>query len=91
MSAAPIRSQGRSPWRRTRYWTTLACLTALVAGLLTLAAGHPMHGWLMMLGALMLVKGTIWGRRSRRHTEMPMLAEHVDTEAAAPRKWREVA
>lgn len=74
MLAAPPGRTGRSPWRSTRYWTTFACLTTLVTGLITLAAGHPLHGWLLVLGSLMLVKGTVWGRRSRRRAGMPMLA-----------------
>jgi len=83
-------SRSHSPWRRTRYWTTLACVSAVLAGLLTLAAGHPLHGWLMILGGLMLVKGTVFGRRGRRH-----LREHEaamqQTAASAGRKWRKAA
>lgn len=90
MSAAAPPNSARSPWRFTRYWTSLACVTALVAGLLTLAAGHPMHGWLMVLGALMLVRGTVWGRRSRRYAEMPMLTE-APQPTQASRKWRKAA
>lgn len=91
MSAAANRP-GRSPWRHTRYWTTLACLSALGAGMLTLAAGHPLHGWLLVLASLVLVKGTIWGRRSRRRPDMPMLAQTPETTSAQQnRKWRKAA
>ncbi len=77
MSAAE-QGLGRSPWRMTRYWTTLACLACLAAGLLTLSAGHPLHGWLLVLGSLALVKGTVWGRRGRRRLGAPL----------AQRRWR---
>lgn len=90
MSATQHRSSAPSPYRLTRYWTTLACVSALVAGLVTLAAGHPMHGWLMVLGSLMLVKSTVWGRGSRRSPEMPMLTEAPESEQARS-KWRKAA
>jgi hypothetical protein len=64
-------------------------VTAILAGLLTLAAGHPLHGWLLILGGLMLVKGTVFGRRGRRQ-----LREHevaVQQTATASRKWRKAA
>lgn len=93
MFAAQHRS-GSSPWRFTRYWTTLACLTSLIAGLMTLSAGHPLHGWLMVLASLVLVKGTVWGRRSRRHTDLPMVAADAVKATSASgnsRKWRKAA
>jgi hypothetical protein len=91
MFAMQSRSDG-SPWRLTRYWTTLACLIALVAGLLTLAAGHPMHGWLTVLASLLLVQGSAWGRRGRRHAEhMPMLTEQAEPSRIANRRWRKAA
>lgn len=91
MSAAQTQ-RGSSPWRFTRVWATLACLSALIAGLLTLAAGHPAHGWLMVLASLVLVKGSIWGRRSRRHTDMPVLTPApVKVSSAPTRKWRKAA
>jgi hypothetical protein len=93
MPASQARS--RSPWQRTRYWTTFACLVAVAAGLLTLAAGHPMHGWLMILGGLMLVRGTVFGKRGRRirlHAHGP---GHGQTAAIGSnnnsRKWRKAA
>lgn len=80
-----------SPWRRTRYWTTSACIAGVAAGLLTLAAGHPMHGWLLILGGLMLVRGTVFGRRGRRHH--PHAHGHGEAAVASPnsRKWRKAA
>lgn len=89
MPTARTRS-GSSPWRFTRHWTTIACLSALAAGLLTLAAGHPMHGWLLVLGSVMLVKGTVRGRRGRRRSDvMPMLTE--PPRDADHRRWRKAA
>lgn len=79
-----------SPWRRTRHWTTLACVTAVLAGLLTLSAGHLMHGWLLILAGLMLAKDTVFGRRSRR----PQREHEVaipQTASAADQKWRKAA
>ena len=90
MSASLPRSS--SAWKRSRYWATLACMVALVAGLLTLAAGHPLHGSLMLLGALMLVNSTIWGRRGRRQAPMPAQEEVArSAPAVASRKWHEAA
>ena len=79
-----------SPWKRTRYWTTLACVTALLAGLLTLAEGHPLHGWLMILGGLVLTRGTVWGRRGRRSGQADLLADGAKASAAS-RKWKKAA
>jgi hypothetical protein len=87
MSAAASSRSARSAWRLTRYWTTTACLTALVAGLVTLAAGHPMLGWLMVLGSLMLVQGSVWGRRGRRRSDMPMLTEAGEHSRHNNRHW----
>ena len=51
--------------KRTRYWSTFICLTALVAGGLTLWAGHAIHGVLMLLAALVLAKGSVFRRRQK--------------------------
>jgi hypothetical protein len=63
----------------------------VAAGLCTLAAGHPMHGWLMILGGLMLVRGTVFGKRGRR----VRLHAHSHAAAITPssdsRKWRKAA
>lgn len=81
-----------SPWKLSRYWTTLACVTALVAGMLTLVAGHPLHGGLMLLGSLLLVKGTIWGRRGRRRAAITVQAEGVrDESPSTHHRQREAA
>jgi len=52
-------------WRRSRYWATAACCITLVGGLWALASGHVIHGALLLLAALTLVKGSVWGRRGR--------------------------
>ncbi len=83
-------SRSTSPWRRTRYWTTLACVSAILAGLLTLGAGHLLHGWLLILAGLVLSKGTVFGRRGRRHLrEHEAAVQHTAT--ATSRKWRKAA
>lgn len=83
-------SRSTSPWRLTRYWTTFACVAAVLAGLLTLSAGHLMHGWLLILAGLMLVKGTVFGRRSRRPQREHEVAAQQSA-ATADRKWRKAA
>lgn len=77
MHTVPTRS-GSSSLRPTRYWNVAACLAVLAAGLLTLGAGHPLHGWLMVLGAIMLARAIAWGGPGRRRAAsdvMPMLTE----------------
>ncbi|MES2091395.1 MAG: hypothetical protein V4532_15670 [Pseudomonadota bacterium] len=51
--------------KRTRYWSIFICLTALMAGGLTLWAGHAIHGVLMLLAALVLAKGSVFRRRQK--------------------------
>lgn len=80
----------RSVWRRTRYWTTLACALAAVAGVLSLASGHNMHGALLLLAALVLRNGSVFGRRGRRHLHADMPAVE-QAQADAARKWRKAA
>jgi hypothetical protein len=61
-------TQGRlpSPWKRARYWATLALGLTTTAGLLLLANGHLMLGALTLLAALLLVKSSVFGRRAKR-------------------------
>lgn len=80
----------RSVWRRTRYWTTLACTLAAVAGMLSLASGHSMHGALLLLAALVLFNGSVFGRRGRRHLHEDLSAAE-QAQADATRKWRKAA
>ena len=55
---------------RIRHITTMCCVLACLAGIVALAYGHVIHGALLMLGALLLVPGTIWGRRRRPHLRL---------------------
>ena len=79
-----------SLWKRSRYWTTLACVLASVSGLLTMLAGHSLHGALLLLAGLALVQGSIWGRRGKRHAAAESMHE-VTVETADSRKWRKAA
>lgn len=82
-------SRPTSVRKRIRHLTTLACVLACTAGLLTLLSGHVIHGALLMLGGLVLVPGSIWGRRHKRHLlAAPVLATSAP---AATRRWRKAA
>lgn len=61
------RPQSTSVWQRSRHWATVAFGMAVLGGLLALALGHVIHGALLLLAALPLFKGSVWGRRGRRH------------------------
>lgn len=75
--------------KRIRHLTTLACVLACAAGLLTLLSGHLIHGALLMLGALVLVPGSIWGRR---HKRQPLDVGLLTAEGApVARRWRKAA
>lgn len=66
--------------KRTRYWTTFACVTAWLAGILTLWAGHPIHGALMLVAALVLVKSSVFGRRKK--SSLPLADASMPTPAS---------
>lgn len=57
----------KSPWTRTRHWTTLACALCTLAGLIALVGGHLIHGALLLLAAGVLLPGSVLGRRHKRH------------------------
>jgi hypothetical protein len=74
--------------KRVRYLTTLTCvLTALVA-MGALSNGHLIHGALLMLAAMVLIPGSIWGRRHRLHATQPSVASAA---LAVARRWRKAA
>lgn len=75
--------------KRIRHLTTLACVLACAAGLLALLSGHVAHGALLMLAGLVLVPGSIWGRR---HKRQPLDAGLLTPEGVpAARRWRKAA
>jgi hypothetical protein len=76
------RSLPTQVWRRSRYWATAACGIALLGGLLALASGHVIHGALLLLAALALVNGSVFGRRHRRRN----LAQALTAEAVSSRR-----
>lgn len=79
-----------SPWRRSRYWATAACCAGALAGLLTLLSGHHLHGGLMLLAALLLVKKSVFARGYRRQAlEAALLSQPASVSPA--RKWRKAA
>lgn len=59
-------SRSTSVRTRLRQLTTLACALTLLAALAALSYGHLVHGTLLMLGALTLLPGSLWGRRHRQ-------------------------
>lgn len=82
-------SRPTSARKRIRHLTTLACVLACAAGLLTLLSGHVIHGALLMLAGLVLVPGSIWGRRRKQHRlDATLLAA---SSAPATRRWRKAA
>ena len=84
-----VQAHTTSQWKRTRYLATMVCTMGLVGGLLTLAAGHPLYGWLLILAGLMLVKSTVFGKRGRRH--LHEAEEALQQSSNAQRKWRKAA
>lgn len=73
---------------RLRQLTTLACLLTALAALATLSWGHLIHGALLMLGAVALVPGSVWGRRHRRARRMSADLTPSQLQAQA---WRKAA
>jgi hypothetical protein len=51
--------------QRLRQVTTLACALMALLGLWNLLSARPMHGMLALAASLLLVQGSIWGRRAR--------------------------
>ena len=74
--------------KRLRYLTTAAFVLTVLAAMATLVNGHVVHGALMLLAAMALLPGSIWGRRHRQH---PRVATLATTLSAAPRRWRKAA
>ena len=74
--------------KRIRYLTTTAFVLTAITALAILANGHVIHGALLMLGAMLLLPGSIFGRRHRQHLTEAALASSTP---AAPRRWRKAA
>lgn len=74
--------------KRIRYLTTLACALTALTAIAILASGHVIHGALLMLGAMLLLPGSILGRRHRQHLNEVALAPSTP---AQPRRWRKAA
>ena len=75
--------------KRIRYLTTIAFALTAITALAILANGHVIHGALLMLGAMLLLPGSIFGRRHRQHhlSEATM----ASSAPAPPRRWRKAA
>lgn len=82
-------AQAVSPWQRSRYWATAACCTVATTGVLTLWAGHLLHGSLMLLAAALLVRHTVLARGYRRRVMEAALPGTPSVSQA--RKWRKAA
>lgn len=74
--------------KRIRYLTTIAFALTAITALAILASGHVVHGALLMLGAMLLLPGSIFGRRHRQHLSEAALASSTP---APPRRWRKAA
>lgn len=79
----------KSPWKRTRHWTTLACALCALAGLTALVGGHLIHGALLLLAAGVLVPGSVLGWRHRRHPAPERDTAQPGNQTAS--KWRKAA
>ena len=51
--------------QRLRYGTTVACVAGAAGGVLALLAGHSLHGGLLLLGSVVLLKGSVLGQGGR--------------------------
>lgn len=51
---------------RMRLITTGVCVLAALLGLWSLLSARPVHGMLALAASLLLVQGSIWGRKARR-------------------------
>ena len=51
---------------RMRLITTGACVLMALLGLWSLLSARPVHGALALAASLLLVQGSIWGRKARR-------------------------
>lgn len=74
--------------KRIRYLTTIALMLTAITALAILANGHVIHGALLMLGASLLLPGSIFGRRHRQHLSEEALASREPT---AQSRWRKAA
>jgi drug/metabolite transporter (DMT)-like permease len=81
-------SESTSQWRRSRAWATAAFLAMALGALFTLGQGHLIHGLLMGLGAALLFKGSVFGRRGRR---LKQAHDDLLTPSKSPERWREAA
>ncbi|MFZ2297643.1 MAG: hypothetical protein A3G29_12110 [Burkholderiales bacterium RIFCSPLOWO2_12_FULL_64_99] len=52
--------------QRLRQVTTLACALMALLGLWSLLSARPAHGVLALAASLLLVQGSVWGRKARR-------------------------
>ncbi len=52
--------------QRMRLITTAACALMALLGLWSLLSARPLHGMLALAASLLLVQGSIWGRKARR-------------------------
>lgn len=73
---------------RIRYLSTIACMLTALTAVGILASGHLIHGALLMLGAMLLLPGSVLGRRHRQHLNEATLAPSTP---APPRRWRKAA
>jgi hypothetical protein len=51
-----------------RLITTGVCVLMALLGLWGLLGARPVHGMLALAASLLLVQGSIWGRKARRRT-----------------------
>lgn len=56
---------------RMRVMTTATCVLTGMVGLWSLASDRPVHGVLAMVASMLLLQGSVWGRKARRARVMP--------------------
>lgn len=63
--------QSPSLRQRMRLMTTATCVLTGMVGLWSLASNRPVHGVLALAASVLLLQGSVWGRKARRARVIP--------------------